>query len=107
MLAQFRCGILPLEIEFGRYRNEELSNRICRLCSSAIEDEIHFLCECPKYNDLRNNLYTNASKYNPLFIHKDNFEKFVYLMSNCHKAVSLYLSRAIPRRRNSLYVNFI
>ena len=107
LLAQFRCGILPLEIEVGRYRNEELSNRICRLCSSAIEDEIHFLCECPKYNDLRNNLYTNASKYNPLFIHKDNFEKFVYLMSNCHKAVSLYLSRAIPRRRNSLYVNFI
>ena len=85
---------------------------ICRLCSSAIEDEIHFLCECPKYNDLRNNLYQKVSTHDPSFLHKDNFERFVYLMSNCPKAVGpkavgLYLSRAISRRRNSLYINFI
>ena len=91
----------------GRYRNEELSNRICKLCSSAIEDEIHFLCECPRYIDLRNNLYKNVSTHDPSFSQKDNFERFVYLMSNCPKPVSLYLSKAIFRRRNSLYINFI
>ena len=33
LFAQFRSGILPLEIEFGRYRNIDLSERICKLCN--------------------------------------------------------------------------
>ena len=44
MFAQFRCGILPLEIEVGRYRDIPLKERICQLCNNAVEDEIHFLC---------------------------------------------------------------
>ena len=30
LFAQFRSGILPLEIEVGRYRNIDLSERICK-----------------------------------------------------------------------------
>ena len=43
LFSQFRYGILPLEIEVGRYRDVPLENRICRLCDNGdIEDEIHF-----------------------------------------------------------------
>ena len=104
LLAQFRCGILPLEIEVGRYRNENLCDRICRTCKTSVEDEIHFLCECPSYVDLRQDLFSNALKYDSLFYQKDNLDKFVCLMSNCPKAVSSFIFNAVSRRRKLLYV---
>ena len=32
VLAQFRAGILPLEVEIGHYQNIELQHRICKIC---------------------------------------------------------------------------
>ena len=69
ILCQFRIGILPLNIETGRYKNikDNISGkmrnlrpdeRICDLCDlNIVEDELHFLCVCPVYNDERQNLY--------------------------------------------------
>ena len=34
ILAQFRCGILPLRIETGRYHGEPVEDRLCKLCSN-------------------------------------------------------------------------
>ena len=40
MLAQLRCGILPLRIETGRYTGEPADSRLCIFCdSSEIENE--------------------------------------------------------------------
>ncbi len=56
LLSQFRYGILPLEVETGRYRNLVRDQRKCTLCnSSAIEDQIHFAFKCPVYNTIREN----------------------------------------------------
>ena len=42
LMAQFRLGILPLQIEVGRYRDIPLCNRICQMCNlNGVEDEIH------------------------------------------------------------------
>ena len=49
MLSQFRMGILPINIETGRYRNVPLDKRVCYNCIDTIEDEIHFLLYCPIY----------------------------------------------------------
>lgn len=58
ILAQFRCSVLPIRIETGRFRGEEVNDRLsqvkykiicsvdglCIICSvEAIEDEFHFL----------------------------------------------------------------
>ncbi len=54
LLSQFRYGILPLEIETGRYKNLAREQRQCTLCNSgSIEDQIHFAFTCPVYNDAR------------------------------------------------------
>ena len=53
-MAQYRFGILPIATETGRWTgiNEQL--RICKVCNSGkIENEIHLLFECTRYNDLR------------------------------------------------------
>ncbi len=43
-LAQYRCGILPLEIETGRWQNKTMEKRICKVCESGkVENELHFI----------------------------------------------------------------
>ena len=53
-MAQFRLGILPIEVEIGRYRSIPLENRICKLCNlNQIVDEKHVLFFCTLYDDIR------------------------------------------------------
>ena len=50
LLAQLRIGILPLQIEVGRYYRKKLNERLCLICSdNVIEDECHFLCYSSGY----------------------------------------------------------
>lgn len=39
IISQFRCGILPIKIKMGRYKEEPLDERICNFrASNEIED---------------------------------------------------------------------
>ena len=43
-LAKLRCGILPLEIETGRYVGTDECRRFCKLClSGEVENEYHLV----------------------------------------------------------------
>ena len=57
LLCQLRIGILPLEIETGRYTRKKVEDIICKLCKLDIEDEIHFVCVCPKLQAIRCKYY--------------------------------------------------
>ena len=73
-LAQLRIGWAHLEVDLGRMQKPPVprSVRVCRVCSSAggnvawrslscarsgmhavVEDLLHFIMECPAYDDLR------------------------------------------------------
>lgn len=57
LIAQLCSGSLKLRLETGRYIHEDLNDRICLVCDeNAVENEKHFLFDCPAYQDLRNNL---------------------------------------------------
>ena len=70
-VSRLRLSVHPLRIQTGRYaRNvEERSVRYCMFCDlNDIEDEYHFVCVCPMYNDFRNkyikhNYYIKPSVY--------------------------------------------
>ena len=67
IFCQFRSGILPLAIETGRYRNVPADERLCEICNlNQVEDEIHFLCFCPRYQESRTELYQNVLYQNDL-----------------------------------------
>ena len=103
VFAQFRCGILPLEIEVGRYKNIDLKERLCKLCNlNQVEDEIHFLCDCLIYSIERNALFHQAYPSNSLFSEFDSLEKFVYLMSNHERAVLNFVNNAFKKRQSHL-----
>ena len=104
LFSQFRAGILPLEIEIGRYKHIPLNERLCRVCNNgAIEDEIHFLCECNTYKEERLILFSKALTGNDGFQEMDMLDKFVYLMANHERAVISFLSKAVQKRRSFLY----
>ncbi len=55
VLSKFLCGILPIEIETGRFRNIKRELRFCKMCGSktVIEDEMHFLHVCVRLKEAR------------------------------------------------------
>ena len=56
-LTRFRVSNHVLSIEKGRHTKPKtpIEKRLCIFCNlDKIEDEYHFLCECPHYSDLRN-----------------------------------------------------
>ena len=59
LIIQLRIGILPLEIATGRYTRKKVEDRICKLCKLDIEDEIHFVCVCPKLQAIHYKHYNN------------------------------------------------
>ena len=53
ILTRFRCGSHWLEMSQGRYSQTPCDMGCCPNCIGIVEDEQHFLLECPMYNDLR------------------------------------------------------
>ena len=117
LMAQLRLGILPLRIETGRYssnkkfgNNKKLSinERICQMCDNKeIENEIHFTCKCPCYDNIRKYMFDNYKKSHSGFMNKSDNEKFIYLMSHPNKSLANFIVKSWGIRKNILYkINF-
>ena len=58
LLVKFKLGILPLELECGRWKDDPIDTRLCRLCDEGLlDDEYHFTSFCDKLVDKRTKLY--------------------------------------------------
>ena len=65
-MAQFRSGILPLEVETGRYQNIPLEFRLCLMCDeNACEDETHFMFDRALYENIRCNYFSKITQCYP------------------------------------------
>ena len=113
LLAQFRMGVLPLEIEVGRFNLKTVENRtmrkkvedrLCNMCDrNEVEDEFHFLMKCNLYNELRNELFINTSlRYPELLSITELWDKFIFINKYCSFDVAKYLEKAWKLR--SMYV---
>ena len=103
LTAQFRVGILPLAIETGRFKRVILEERFCYSCPQSVEDEMHFLLECPTYTDQRQCLFEKALELDPTFNTFQNSQKMLFLLTNLFKDVSFYLSNSWQIRQSQLY----
>ncbi len=80
-LAQLRCGILPLNIETGRWQGTQLDKRIYKVCNSnSVENEEHFIFHCNKYNNTRLNFYELICTKIPSFLNNSDQDSFKIFM---------------------------
>ena len=93
ILAKFRISNHCLRVETGRYerkinshgKNEILPRceRICQYCTSgSTEDELHFLLECPLYNNSRGEFLNMIFKTYPNLALLNNADLLTWIMSN-------------------------
>jgi hypothetical protein len=71
-----------LRIEKARYDQYRLdrSERLCQYCSlEKIENEQHFLLECPLYNTLRHDFIEKVESHCSNFSSLNNSSKFIWL----------------------------
>ena len=73
-LTKFRISNHKLMVEEDRYRGTDFANRRCIYCDmNCIDNECHFLLECPLYEEIR--------RKHKIFLHSDwhckNHDKFV------------------------------
>ena len=81
VIAQFRAGSLPIEIELGRYQRIPRENRICKQCqSNCVESELHFLFHCDKHSLLRSYLIQNLNAL--CSVNSTEIEKLKYLLKH-------------------------
>ena len=93
---------MPLRIETGRFVQELLEERICKLCNlNAIEDENHFVLHCPCYNNIRYKYLDKISDQNfndldDIMKQKILYEKHPFIMGNM-------VSQFFAKRKSLLY----
>ena len=75
-------------------------DRLCQNCNmGVVESEVHFICECPLYNDLR---HAMNNKY--IFpVNATMSDKFELIMSTNCRFLGTYISQAWDRRTDNMY----
>ena len=107
-MAQFRFGILPLNIEtrrfrIPRFRNQPVQDRLCTLSEfNEVEDECHFLFKCSQ-SDLRNDWIRNITDKTPDFVEMDTTTKFKVIFAIHHKITAKFILRSYNVRKKNLF----
>ena len=81
LISQLRMGTLGLQLERGRYVNISRSDRICKLCATDVEDQLHFLFSCPKLLLTRDVMYAGLPE---LCVQRNPVNKFQTLCTHPH-----------------------
>ena len=93
-MAQFRCSVILLRVETGRYLGEHANEKICIVCNQAfIEDESHFLLNCPCYKTLHE--YKLGTVQNDVnFSNKCGDDKLYTLLNNYVRRTAKFLLKS-------------
>ena len=70
-------------MEIGKHRRPQkvpLSERICDTCNE-IEDEVHLITNCRKYENQRNILFSELGEIYPIFSTSNSLDKFIFIMN--------------------------
>ena len=101
ILAQLRAGILPLQVELGRFRNIKLEDRICTLCTAnTVEDEYHMLFYCDLYTEERR-MFTEQMPND--WTELQESLKLKTLFKNHSRKLSKYASRLLNKHQDNMF----
>ena len=102
-LTKLRVSSHKLEIESGRWTKPvktPRTERVCKLCHT-LEDEFHFVIECPLYQEFR---ISYISKY---YWSMPNIPKFIELLKTTNpktiNKLGIFIQKSFHKRINTLY----
>ena len=96
ILSKLRTSNHQLEIERGRYKKIPPENRFCHQCNlGEIEDELHFLLKCPKFENERIKFLDLIYSKFPNTRHLQTGSLFIWLMSAENVFVNKKLSQFV------------
>ena len=105
-LTKYRLSEHSLVIEVGRHRQTWLpkEKRLCPHCEQGIiETELHFLTQCTKYKDIRQNYLKNNGEVLPEFLLASSEERLSYLTGEneeCLVLAAQYVTSCHKRRES-------
>ena len=97
-LSKLRCSSHTLAIEKGRHTKPRtnISDRLCLYCSNnTIEDEKHFVVQCPFYSEERKHLFKKVHSINPSFVHMSDDAKFVHLFCSNDERILAWFGKKL------------
>ena len=94
VFTRLRCGYNILHSSIGRYKNGGSKN--CTSCKNEVESVEHFLFDCPKFSNIRNDLLNVIKQYVPNF---DNLSS--------ESKLGVILDFNVPNRMKDLLRNSI
>ena len=98
---------MPINIEVGRYNGIERELRVCNICvSGEVENEVHFLLKCVKYEEKRGILLSQAVQCVPDFNEKSDIEKIKILTThnNLIRKTCKFIKESLECRNSILRV---
>ena len=105
--ARFRCGVVPLRLETGRYEGLAESERVCFNCEGAVENVEHLLLVCPLFDDLRQTLLQTICGTSMGYSELCNEAKLKAIFSSVSftviRVVAKICHEILMRRQNNLY----
>ncbi len=67
------CGVFPLMLELGRYKNIDEDKRVCLICDNNVsEDERHFLLKCRTLKATQNKYLPRLQLADPVEVATDD-----------------------------------
>ena len=81
-MAKLRTSDHKLMIELGRHQHPSMprEERLCHMCHTKIEDEVHFLTDCKIYGT-KDKFWSQVHQKFPQTSHLSNKDKFIFLMT--------------------------
>ena len=103
---KLRISNHKLNIETGRYDKISRCDRFCPVCGLNIEDEIHFLFDCPKYSSVRDDVFNKIDNRIPNYKHIPISTLIFQLMNSAddylNKQLVQYITSCLEIRDNLL-----
>ena len=105
LVAKLKLGILPLQIEIGRWKDVALENRYCRVCEEdVLENEYHFVMYCEGLTEPRTDMYIELNEKTDIDLYGPKEVVLKEMLSkNNIKILARHLETMWSTRREILY----
>ena len=104
LVVKLKSGVYPVRLETGRYKGLDREKRICEICNTVLEDEIHFLFECPGLENVRKRFIDTYKITHPEYDSMSNIERLRELLFPENvRQFAKWLEEMTDTRRDKLY----